>query len=80
MLSSALADAPQVEVAGVEALAEQDPCLRSPGGSGNCREYHLGKGCGVLAGSTGCHTAAQVEVYNSRCRESSRWGKACKCK
>ena len=34
MLSSALADAPQVEVAGVEALAEQDPCLRSPGGSG----------------------------------------------
>ena len=52
----------------------------SPSGRGECREYRLGSGCGVLSGSVGCHTEAQAEVYNHRCRETSSWGKRCKCK
>ena len=80
MLSSALADSPPSPLADAPVSTVEMPCASSPGGAGNCREYHLGKECGVLAGSVGCHTSAQVQVYNQRCQDSSRWGKACKCK
>jgi len=80
MLSSALADSPAAPESPIAASIDEVPCASSPGGAGNCREYHLGNGCGVLAGSVGCHTSGQVAVYNQRCQNSSRWGKACKCK
>ena len=80
LLSHALADSLGPAQAQAAASIDVMPCASSPGGAGNCREYHLGNECGVLAGSVGCHTSGQVEVYNQRCQSSSRWGKACKCK
>jgi hypothetical protein len=80
MLSSAHAENSSDAHLPVITAPAEAPCAGSPGGKGQCREYHLGSGCGVLAGSVGCHTTAQVEVYNDRCRQSSRWGKKCRCK
>jgi hypothetical protein len=84
VLSSALADSPTPTPASAQShmavSVDAMPCASSPGGAGNCREYHLGNECGVLAGSVGCHTTGQVAVYNQRCQDSSRWGRACKCK
>lgn len=80
LLSTAMADSSTPTSAHAATSLQEMPCASSPGGAGNCREYHLGKECGVLAGSVGCHTSGQAEVYNQRCQNSSRWGKACKCK